>query len=185
MGSYTCLQSTLGTAVTEDRLLPSTVMHLGTDLTSAQLFALQAKQPEPPQSPRRQVCQPSGCPHSHPGRSPSSLPGLDGASPPGPHHVREKPEDLRRLARGQAGSTPGAGSSFTRRALAACQSTQCSRSPVLGQVCAGTRGAERCLAPCACPPVGRGAGTALPTTPRLRGPLGIPRSLSHLCGGVC
>lgn len=41
------------------------------------------------------------------------------------------------LARGQAGSTPGARRSFTRRALALCQSMQCSRSPVLGR---GTRG---------------------------------------------
>lgn len=38
-------------AVTEDRLLPPTFMHLETAITSARLFPLQAKQPELPWSP--------------------------------------------------------------------------------------------------------------------------------------
>ena len=51
MCSYTCLQRTLGTAVAEDRLLPFTFVHLETAITSAQLSALEAEQPELPWSP--------------------------------------------------------------------------------------------------------------------------------------
>lgn len=55
-------------AVTEDRLLPSTLMHLETVVPSAQLLPLKAKQPELLKSPPK----PSGCPHSRPVRPPGA-----------------------------------------------------------------------------------------------------------------
>lgn len=170
-------QRMLGRAVTEDRLLPSTFMHLETAVASAQLFALEAEQPGLPRSlpkagpPALWLCPPLSCP----GHSPSSLPELApgsgwrvpaGASP----------------CEGETGGFNGSGQEPCREhawsraqfyktgtawALAPCQSRQCSRSPVLGQVCTGTRGTRWSLAPCVCPCVGRGARTALPTAPRL------------------